>query len=250
MHIIARVIFLKRKKIYLCLIVAALSLAFVLVLFTAANESGKMIMAPVQKKQERVYIIDAGHGGEDGGAVGFGNTVEKELNLSIALKLNDIMHSLGFKTLLTRSEDVMTCDEGLKTQRQRKVSDIHNRLDLLEKTENAVLISIHQNSYQSNTSSGTQVFYSGNNDESLRLAETVQSTVINLLQNNNKRMVKKAGTSIYLLYYAKKPAVLVECGFITSPADCEKLKSDSYQNELAFAIACSVINFERNAGGM
>lgn len=220
------------------------ALCFILLLFVTAEKNSRMISAPVSQPKERIYIIDAGHGGADGGAVGVNNTVEKEINLSIALKLNEIMQSFGFKTVLTRREDIMTCDEGLHTLREKKVSDIHNRLNLLESTENAVLISIHQNSYPGKTSFGTQVFYSPGNEQSEILAQCVQSTVIDMLQKDNKRKIKKAGTDIYLLYHAKSPAVLVECGFITNPSDCEKLKKEEYQNEIAFAVFCGVMKYE------
>lgn len=195
---------------------------------------------------ETVFIIDAGHGGLDGGAVAKDGTVEKDINLSTALKLRSMMNALGFKTENTRTEDIMTCNDGLSTLREKKVSDIRNRLKLLESTEKGVLISIHQNSYPSSTSKGSQVFYSGGNEQSSVLAEFIQNSLVSMIQTDNHRKIKKAGTSIYLLYHATKPAVMVECGFMTNPSECEKLKDESYQNELSFGIICGVFEYLKN----
>lgn len=195
---------------------------------------------------ETVFIIDAGHGGLDGGAVAKDGTVEKNVNLSTAMKLRSMMNALGFKTETTRTEDIMTCDEGFSTIREKKVSDIRNRLKQLETTEKSVLISIHQNSYPSSTSNGSQVFYSGGNKQSQVLADYIQSSLVAMLQKDNHRKIKKAGTSIYLLYHATKPAVMVECGFMTNPSECEKLKEESYQNELSFGIICGVFEYLKN----
>lgn len=195
---------------------------------------------------ETVFIIDAGHGGLDGGAVAKDGTIEKDVNLSTAMKLRSMMNALGFKTDTTRTEDIMTCDEGLSTIREKKVSDIRNRLKQLETTEKGVLISIHQNSYPSSTSSGSQVFYSGGNKQSQVLAGYIQSSLVAMIQKDNHRKIKKAGTDIYLLYHAKNPAVMVECGFMTNPGECEKLKDESYQNELSFGIICGIFEYLKN----
>lgn len=195
---------------------------------------------------ETVFIIDAGHGGLDGGAVAKDGTIEKDINLSTAMKLRSMMNALGFKTETTRTEDIMTCDEGLSTIREKKVSDIRNRLKQLETTEKGVLISIHQNSYPSSTSSGSQVFYSGGNKQSQVLAGYIQSSLVAMIQKDNHRKIKKAGTDIYLLYHARNPAVMVECGFMTNPGECEKLKDESYQNELSFGIVCGIFEYFKN----
>lgn len=205
-----------------------------------------VISLGVSETSEIVFIIDAGHGGMDGGAVAEDGTVEKDINLSTAMKLKTLMSALGFKTLTTRTEDIMTCDEGLSTLREKKVSDIRNRLKLLESTENGILISIHQNSYSGSTSKGSQVFYSGGSEQSAVLAEFIQSSLVSMLQTDNHRKIKKAGTSIYLLYHATKPAVMVECGFMTNPGECEKLKDAEYQSELSFGIICGVFEYLKN----
>ncbi|MDR1630551.1 MAG: N-acetylmuramoyl-L-alanine amidase [Oscillospiraceae bacterium] len=191
-----------------------------------------------------VFVIDAGHGGEDGGAVSTdGKTIEKDINLQIALKVRDLLAAYGLKTVMTRTDDRSIHDDTAKTVRQKKVSDIHNRLDLLEGYDNAVLVSIHQNKFSESQSKGTQVFFSPNNPQSQILADEIQGAVRNLLQNDNSRLTKKSGSSIYILYNATKPAVMVECGFLSNPADTKSLKQEDYQRRLAFSIVAGILNY-------
>ena len=184
-----------------------LLLPLVLVL-TVANVAGKRASAetpPTAVGGGPVVIVDAGHGGEDGGAVGIGGIEEKDLNLLIAAKTADQLSFLGYRVLMTRTEDVMTCDDGLPTLRQRKKSDIKNRLALIEGTENAFFVSIHQNFF-GGYAKGAQIFYSGNNPESKAIAQIMQNDFATMLQPENKRLPKKATTDIYLLCRATRPA--------------------------------------------
>ena len=209
-----------------------------------ANSSADGVMTKPVLKQ--TVIIDAGHGGDDGGAIGIDGTVEKDINLDIALKLEKLLKFYGFDVIMTRTEDIMTCDDGLDSLRKRKVSDIHNRFDVLEKNPDAVFISIHQNKFEDNSQHGTQVFYSGNNDESKLLAESIQKSIVSVLQPDNSRVVKKSGSGIYLLYHAKLPAVLVECGFISNHAEVKKLNDENYRMKIAFLIADGLIKYLMN----
>lgn len=209
-----------------------------------ANSSADGVMTKPVLKQ--TVIIDAGHGGDDGGAIGIDGTVEKDINLDIALKLEKLLNFYGFDVIMTRTEDIMTCDDGLDSLRKRKVSDIHNRFDVLEKNPDAVFISIHQNKFEDNSQHGTQVFYSGNNDESKLLAESIQNSIVSVLQPDNSRVVKKSGSGIYLLYHAKLPAVLVECGFISNPAEVKKLNDEKYRMKIAILIADGLIKYLMN----
>lgn len=209
-----------------------------------ANSSADGVMTKPVLKQ--TVIIDAGHGGDDGGAIGIDGTVEKDINLDIALKLEKLLKFYGFDVIMTRTEDIMTCDDGLDSLRKRKVSDIHNRFDVLEKNPDAVFISIHQNKFEDNSQHGTQVFYSGNNDESKLLAESIQNSIVSVLQPDNSRVVKKSGSGIYLLYHAKLPAVLVECGFISNPAEVKRLNDEKYRMKIAFLIADGLIKYLMN----
>lgn len=209
-----------------------------------ANSSADGVMTKPVLKQ--TVIIDAGHGGDDGGAIGIDGTVEKDINLDIALKLEKLLKFYGFDVIMIRTEDIMTCDDGLDSLRKRKVSDIHNRFDVLEKNPDAVFISIHQNKFEDNSQHGTQVFYSGNNDESKLLAESIQNSIVSVLQPDNSRVVKKSGSGIYLLYHAKLPAVLVECGFISNPAEVKKLNDENYRMKIAILIADGLIKYLMN----
>ncbi|MDR0531813.1 MAG: N-acetylmuramoyl-L-alanine amidase [Oscillospiraceae bacterium] len=189
-----------------------------------------------------VILLDAGHGGEDGGAVGVDGIVEKEINLPITLKLNAFLRALGYETQLTRATDASIHDAKASTLRERKTSDIHNRFHMMEAlTENDLFVSIHQNQFPSSAAHGTQVFYSKNHPQSAVLAEDIQRSVVALLQPENTRLVKPSGAEIYLLYHAKIPAVLVECGFLSNPSDAALLKTDEYQNKIAYAIACGIL---------
>ena len=190
-----------------------------------------------------VIIIDAGHGGEDGGAVGIDGTAEKDLNLSISLKLNEILSSMSYQTRMVRTTDTSIHNADADTVRERKVSDIHNRAAIMNEYENCIYVSIHQNKYSGSSIWGAQTFYSPNNEESKELAQLIQSSIANNVQPDNKRVIKQSGTNIYVLYNATKPAVMVECGFVSNANELEQLKDDEYQNKMAFAISNGIINY-------
>lgn len=198
------------------------------------------VSSPFFIEENNFIVLDAGHGGEDGGAIGHAGIIEKNLNLSITLKAKSFFNFFGYDIVLTREDDRMTCDDGLKNQRERKVSDIKNRLKLMEKTPCLCFISIHQNIFGGDAH-GAQVFYSKNTDESKKLANSLQSGISSLLQPENRRLTKEAGKNIYILYHAQKPAVLVECGFISNSKEAAMLSDNEYQNKMAFAISVSAI---------
>lgn len=190
-----------------------------------------------------VIIIDAGHGGEDGGAVGIDGTAEKDLNLSISLKLNEILSAMGYQTRMVRTTDTSIHNADADSVRERKVSDIHNRAAIMNEYENCIYVSIHQNKYSGSSIWGAQTFYSPNNEESKELAQLIQSSIANNVQPDNKRVIKQSGTNIYVLYNATKPAVMVECGFVSNANELEQLKDEEYQNKMAFAISNGIINY-------
>lgn len=190
-----------------------------------------------------ILVIDPGHGGADGGAVGSGGVVEKEINLAISLKLKEMLVSSGFEVILTRESDISIHDDGLSGTKNQKTSDIHNRLDILESTPHAVLLSIHQNKFNQSSCHGAQVWYSANNESSQTLAQILQKNFINLLQPDNTREIKKGGRDYYILNNATHPAVLVECGFLSNPSEAQKLSDENYQQQVAFAIYCSILEF-------
>lgn len=209
------------------------------------NENGAQVSKNFQVKPPTI-IIDAGHGGFDGGTSSEDGTPEKDINLKISLYLRDYLEFLGLKTVLTREEDESLEDEGLTTIRARKTSDIHNRMALMEKTDNALFVSIHQNHFSVEKYKGLQVFYSPNfSEKSSLLATKIQENVVELLQPENDRQVTKCGTSVYLMYNAVKPAVLVECGFLSNKEEAELLKTDEYCKKIAFSIAIGIFDYIR-----
>ena len=233
------------KKSIIAIITAFLIIlsAMLYLTFMANFSAAEASSMPITQKTVIVY---AGHGGDDGGAIGIDGTVEKDINLDIALKLEKILKFYGFNVIMTRTQDVMTCDDGLDSLRKRKISDIHNRFELMRKNPDAIFISVHQNKFEDSSQHGTQVFYSGNDERSKELAEAIQTSVTLTLQRKNDRVVKKSGSGIYLLYHAKIPAVLVECGFISNSDEVKKLKDESYRMKLAILIADGLLKYLSN----
>lgn len=195
-------------------------------------------------------VIDAGHGGVDSGTSAADGTPEKEINLKIAHKLNDVLKSFGIETVMIRSKDVSIHDENAKTIRQKKVSDLKNRLNIINNTDNAIYVSIHQNHYSDSKYTGTQVFYSKNNPDSEVFANKIRSSVVTNLQKDNTREIKQSGTEIYLLNNAYVPAVMVECGFMSNSKETELLKDANYQQKLAFVIALGIYDYINSSEGV
>ncbi len=199
------------------------------------------------KQDKKTVIIDAGHGGFDGGAVTDDGTPEKDINLKIALYLDEELKKLGFKTVLTRNEDTSLESDGLNTTRQKKTSDIHNRLSLADSYNNALLISVHQNHFTDSKYHGCQMFYSpGNSEQSSILAQTLQTSVISEVQPDNTRQIKECSSSVYLIYHSKNPAVLAECGFLSNSLEAENLKNNEYQMKIAKALAKGIAEYCEN----
>lgn len=191
----------------------------------------------------KTVIIDAGHGGVDGGTSADDGTVEKDLNLPIALKLNEMLNSFGIKTVLIRDCDKSIHDDSAKTIRQKKVSDLKNRLEIINNNEDAVFVSIHQNHFGESKYNGTQIFYSKNNPDSQRLADCIRMPVVSYLQPDNTREIKQSGTEIYLLHHSQIPSVMVECGFLSNPDETSRLKDENYQRKLAFIISLGIADY-------
>ena len=231
------------KKIYL--ITIGLFLIYIFLVFVAFLNLDRYTDANSDYVGSEVcVIIDAGHGGEDGGAVA-NDIIEKDINLSIANKLACVLKTAGYKVVLTRSEDEMVNAVG-DSLRERKVSDMHNRLDIFNENENNVVISIHQNKFTQEQYHGTQVFYSTNNDKSFSLAASIRDDVKTLLQPENTRECKPAGSEIFLLSNSNVPSVIVECGFISNYEEAQKLKTEEYQDKMAFAIFAGFMDYINN----
>lgn len=188
-------------------------------------------------------IIDPGHGGVDGGAVGVDNIVEKDINLDIGLTLRDIFLVSGFEVVMTRDSDLSIHDEGIESVRKQKTSDLHNRLAIAEAHPDALFISLHQNKFGDSRSHGAQIFYGPKNEQSEKLARILQGNFVADLQPENNRQCKEAGKNLFLMYSARCPAVLVECGFLSNPEEAARLVDPDYQAKLAFVTYRSVMEF-------
>lgn len=194
-------------------------------------------------EKKATIVVDAGHGGEDGGAVGVNGLVEKDINLAIALALAENLKANNFQVILVRDGDYSVGDQSLSTVAERKRSDTKNRVRLVEETGECLLVSIHQNQFSQSQYSGAQMFYSPNNPESALLAECIRESVVSSLQPDNTRQNKEAGEEIYLLTHCQVPAVLVECGFLSNPEEANLLSQEAYQQDMAAAIYNGIVSF-------
>jgi N-acetylmuramoyl-L-alanine amidase len=201
-----------------------------------------------QEASTLTVIIDAGHGGEDGGAVSGSGLFEKDLNLAMAKQLEAFFKANGVTVVMTRETDTLLYDRTVDYQGRKKALDLLARRRIGEANPNAIFISIHMNAYPLPQYHGLQVWYSKNNPQSERIAESIQKTVADALQPQNDRAVKPATSAIYLLHHLATPAVLVECGFLSNAEEAEKLSDPSYRESLAFAIFLAVM--EAHTGAM
>ncbi len=193
------------------------------------------------QNEELTIVLDPGHGGADGGAVGFGGVLEKDLNLDIALMLRDMLVFNGYNVVMTRTEDIMYYDEN--STLSKKAQDTFRRVNITKDYENCVFVSIHMNKFVSEKYSGLQVYYSANVDGGKELAQNIQSFAKELLQSDNNRKIKKANSTIYVLDKAVVPAVLVECGFLSNAAETEKLCDKEYRRDLATMLFMAIDDY-------
>lgn len=185
---------------------------------------------------ERVLILDAGHGGEDGGASSAGGGKESDINLGIVLKTEALMGFLGVRTELTRSEDRSMHSDGASTIRAKKVSDLKNRVAFVESIPDAMLLSVHQNHFTDSRYSGAQVFYNSG-DVSRQWGEGTQSVLRQVLNPDNDRKAKPMPDGIYLFEHVSCPSILVECGFLSNGEEASLLQTDAYQRKISLVLA-------------
>lgn len=229
-----------KRFIFPCICFILLS-AFIVLMISAAFNI-KVSVSSENIKSMPTIVIDAGHGGEDGGAVSDSGVLEKDINLSIANDTSALFYLLGFDVTQTRTTDI-ALDNGEDTIRKRKVSDMKKRLEIFNSSEENTIISIHQNKFTESKYHGTQIFYSPNNPKSEELAESIKYSVKGLLQPDNERECKKADSGIYLLKNTDNPAVIVECGFISNEEECKNLLDSQYQKEMAFSITAGFLSY-------
>lgn len=230
----------KRKTLLVCVALLVV-LAVGCILLPPATRPAMAVM----QQGSRIVVIDAGHGGEDGGAVAASGAVESGINLAIAQRLNALLQLLGEETVMIRTEDVSIYSEDAQTLRQKKASDLKNRVALVNGTPGAVLISIHQNSLPSSPRvHGAQVFFAAT-EQSDALAASVQQTLNAGVNVSNEKHEKQIDATIYLMKHVNCPAILVECGFLSNAQEAERLQEAEYQQRLAVSIAAGFLSADR-----
>lgn len=186
--------------------------------------------------QKQTLVIDAGHGGFDGGAVGISGTYEQDINLSIARKTQDLAGFFGIETVMTRPDQQALDYDSKKSIRQNKIADIKAREAIVEAANNPVLISVHLNKFQDSQYSGAQVFYSRNHEDGEVLAGLLQKNLREGLNPQNNRKEKAASDAIYLMKKLTCPAVIVECGFLSNPQEEKLLGQEDYHKRITLCI--------------
>lgn len=190
-------------------------------------------------EKEKVIVIDAGHGGADPGMIGIGGLEEKGINLAVSMKLKETLENQGFTVVMTRQEDKGLYEEGT---RNKKVQDMQNRIEIMEKAKPILAVSIHQNSYTEESVKGPQVFYYETSAEGQKLAVNIQSALNTELSTERPRK-EKGNTSYFLL--KKSPCVLniVECGFLTNKKEAELLQTEEYQQKIVGAVVKGIVQY-------
>lgn len=226
------VVSLKKKGMYglTVLVICAITLS---ICVHGSRAVSVAAIQSVRKKQHRI-IIDAGHGGVDGGATSCTGKLESAYNLEIALRLRELFHLLGYPTGMIRTTDTSVYTKG-DTIAARKMSDLKERVRIVNETDHNILISIHQNHFPDARYSGAQVFYP-DIQGSRELAEAMQDAFVRCLNPGSRRKAKKA-QGIYLMEHIENPGILVECGFLSNPEEEYKLNSPEYQKKLCCVIA-------------
>lgn len=224
------------------LLLCALALNFA---FNAAEKRRRGVPVSGEISTKPIFLIDAGHGGIDGGAVGHSGSLEKDINLAVSLKLGSLLDACGAQVTYTR-----TCDEMLEGEdgSTPKVRDIRKRVSLADSC-GGTLVSIHMNSYPAAKYNGLQVFFAENGTGSDVLANAVQNKVRTELQNSNNREAKPAPPSVWLTSHVKSPAIIVECGFISNPEEETLLLQEDYRRRLSAVLCAALLESRLPPGG-
>lgn len=226
----------KSKLVYLLIFILSILIISQIDIFSIKN------IINSHEHDKNVIIIDPGHGGRDPGASGKNETVEKHINLQISKKLKDIFEKNNYKVILTRDSDVLLCNDNDKN---KKASDVKNRVKLIENSNPDLVISIHLNTFPQSKYYGSQVFYTKENNENKIIGEKVQKQLKEKVDITNNRIAKQIDT-VLLLNKLKMPTVLVECGFLSNEKEEELLKSESHQQKIVDAIFSSIDEYFNN----
>jgi len=228
------------------MIISAVFVCSISILYLRSEpESDELLVsASINPFGTETVVIDAGHGGEDGGAVSISGAIESQLNLSIAQRLDLIFGLFGVNSILLRNSDISLHSSDAETIREKKVSDLHNRVKMIESFDDPVVISIHQNTFTDSKYHGAQVFYA-NGELSLPFAQITQDVLRKYLDPKNTRKPTAVPTTVYLMNHITCKAILVECGFLSNPEEDIRLQSSQYQTKLAASLAGAYIQYKQ-----
>ena len=235
--------FVINKKRIIFLTLATFLPIGMFVLQTASNiNTNKTVVTMATPVSSKTIIVDAGHGGEDGGAVSNNGISEAEINLKIALKLQQLLEQSGSNVVLTRSDDNAIYDVDKKTLREKKNSDIRNRVKIGNNSSADIFVSIHLNKIPENQYYGWQTFFKDGNEDGKLLATCIQSNLNETIQKENKRVPLKI-SNVYIIKHVEIPTVIVECGFLSNPEEEKQLQQEEYQTKLAWGIYNGIMEY-------
>ena len=231
------IIFNRKKIVFIlsCIIVSVL-------VFNFETKNIQTIETSSTPVSNHTVILDAGHGLPDGGAEALDGTYESSINLSIVEKLQKLLEASSCTVILTRSDENGIYELDSNTIREKKVSDMKNRVEIGNNSDAEIFVSIHLNKISATQYSGWQTFYKVDNDNSLKLANSIQDNLNYAIQKENKRVPEKM-PDIYLAKNLELPFTIVECGFLSNSTECEKLKTDNYQEVLAWGIYTGIMDY-------
>lgn len=232
----------KRIKIMVsCLLISIFAFSFQL-----ANIEKEKIQNTVETTTTpisgRTIVLDAGHGVPDEGAQSSNGTTEAQTNLKITLKLQNLLEQSGCKVVLTRSDENAIYSLDANTLREKKISDIHNRVKIGNESSADIFVSIHLNKIPQPQYWGWQCFYNSKNESSINLAKKIQANLNNSIQKENTRVTMKLDT-VYIMKHVEIPITIVECGFLSNPEEEKQLLEDEYQNRLAWGIYTGIMDY-------
>ncbi len=233
-------IIVSKKRLILITSMICISLT---VLLVHSSLTGTQTVATVNLPvSNKVIVLDAGHGIPDEGAQSSNGTTEAETNLKVALKVQTLLEQSGATVILTRSDENAIYDIDSKTLKQKKISDIHNRVKIGNESSADIFVSIHLNKIPQQQYYGWQTFFQEGNEQSLNLAKSIQSNLNDSIQKENKRVAMKID-NIYIMKHIEIPTAIVECGFLSNPEEEKLLLEDDYQNRLAWGIYNGIMDY-------
>ena len=232
------VIVLNKKRIRI-MVLSVFALVFGIAIMSDKKQTVPTVSLPVSGK---TIVIDAGHGKPDEGAQSNNGTTEAETNLKIALKLQNLLEQSGSFVILTRSDENAIYDLDTKTLKQKKISDIHNRVKIGNESSADIFVSIHLNKIPQQQYDGWQTFYNAQSEDGQRLAVSIQNNLNEAIQRENNRVAKSID-NIYIVKHVEIPMTIVECGFLSNPEEEKLLLDDEYQNRLAWGIYNGIIDY-------